>query len=115
MSDRVAHSLARGLGSGCLVGRCRITWLEGVLWRKLKSSMAEIGGVIRESFLRCLYSPGWSQTLALPDIAFSRARIIGIRMSVYMGRVAILGMEIVFGKDLGEWYVSYFAQMGQFG
>lgn len=36
-------------------------------------------------------------------------------MSVYMGRVAILGMEIVFGKDLGEWYVSYFAQMGQFG
>jgi len=30
-----------------------------------------------------------------------------------MGRVAILCVEIVCGKDLG--YVSYFAHMGQFG
>lgn len=105
MSGTVALSSARGLGSGSLVGRCGVTRLEGMLWRKLRYSVAEVVGGGRESFLKCLYSPGWSkwpQTLDLPAIAFSRARSIGIRISVYMRRVTILGMEVVCGKDWGN-------------
>lgn len=48
--------------------------------------MAEVGGGGRESFLKRRYSPGWSkwpQMLDLPAIAFLRAKIIGIRISVY--------------------------------
>lgn len=66
--------------------------------------MTEEGGGGKESFLRCLYSLGWSewpQMVDPPALVFSRAWITGIRISVYMGRVVILGMEIVCGKDLG--------------